>query len=226
MARARSPARAGCSRAASRARRRARPRRAACRGRARRRRCASCPPRAARSPISPRLRARASPTETTRAPRGRRRRPARKLGQSKRREELLRLRRHDVEGVGDDELRQLELVKVLRHQIGQPRGVDVAAVCFSVRRGPLRKGRARPRCPGRRNAPRVQQPPGLAALRRGLRHDQQAAVGEDALPEVLLLRRRSEAAAARSPSGPSRARPPTAARRRRRTAGCRPPPTR
>ena len=37
------------------------------------------------------------------------------------------------------------------------------------------------------NAPLVDQAPGVAALRGSLRHDEEAAVGEDALPEVLLL---------------------------------------
>jgi hypothetical protein len=103
-----------------------------------------------------------------------------------------RLRRHHVEGVGNEELRRLQLREVLRHQIGQARGVDVVPRPAFVFLRPAAESQS-VFIPGRHaDAPLVHQAPGLAALRGRVLGQQEIRCADEVLPDELLLRRREE----------------------------------
>src|SRR6185436_10972796 len=111
-------------------------------------------------------------------------------------QELLRLRRHDVEGVGDEQLRLLQAAEVLRHQVRQAGRVDFARGVALVFLRPRRKGGRVFRRAAGADAPLVDEPPRLAALLRGGLFQQEVLAGrgtaDDFFPDVLLLRRRQQ----------------------------------
>jgi hypothetical protein len=106
------------------------------------------------------------------------------------REELGGLRRHHVEAVGHEQLRFLE--EVLRHQVGQARGVHFARRALRVRGSPLGKSLKVLVAAAGADAPLVHKAPRLAALRGGLGHDEEVALRQDLFPNMLLLPRRQE----------------------------------
>ena len=79
-----------------------------------------------------------------------------------------------------------------RHEVGQPRGVDLARRLLLIGLRPGREGEGVVIALPGADAPLVDQAPGLAALRGRLRHDEEPALLEEALPQVLLLRRREQ----------------------------------
>ena len=107
-------------------------------------------------------------------------------------EKILRLRRHDVEGVGDEELRLLQLVEVLRHEVGQAGGVDLRTRAALVLLAPLVESNGVFVARAGADAPLVHQAPGLAALLRRAVLQEEIELLEDLLPEVLLLGGREE----------------------------------
>jgi hypothetical protein len=96
------------------------------------------------------------------------------------REELGRLRRHDVEAVGHQQIRFLE--EVLRHQVGQARAVHFARRALRVRGSPLRKSPEVLVAAAGADAPLMHEAPRLAALSGGLRHDEETAFRQDLFP--------------------------------------------
>jgi hypothetical protein len=101
---------------------------------------------------------------------------------------LLRLRRNDVEGVGDEELRLLQPVEEPGHQVGQTRGVDFLFGLALILLAPPLKSETIFAGAAGADAPLVHEAPRFAALRGRARDDEEPAFLEDLLPQVLLLR--------------------------------------
>src|SRR6185369_4235708 len=107
------------------------------------------------------------------------------------RKQLLRLRRHDVERIGDQQLwcsRCLHAFQT-QNQIGEASRVSLAARARLVFPRPLAERLRVVAARTRRDAPCVREPPRFAALRGGLRDGKEIRTGEDLLPDRLLLRR-------------------------------------
>ena len=111
-------------------------------------------------------------------------------------EEFRGLGRHEVEGVGDQQLRLLQLVEQAGDEVGQAGGVDVAKGFFLVLPCPFGKCGVifiPSRCA---DPPLVEEPPGVAAMGRCRFSKQQvfpfAGSRNHFLPQQQLLLRRKE----------------------------------
>ena len=119
-------------------------------------------------------------------------RPAKSDLRSERVEEVLRLRRQDVERVGDNELRPLQLRQEPLQRIRQPRGIEVVLGFLLIVSEPPRESLG-VLVPGAgADAPQVGEVPGVAALGGRAFDGKEAAPADDLLPELLLLRRREK----------------------------------
>ncbi len=111
-------------------------------------------------------------------------------------QEFRGLGRQDVEGVGDQQLRLLQLVEQAGDEVGQAGGIDVAKGFFLVLPCPFGKCGVifiPSRCA---DPPLVEEPPGVAAMQCRRFGKQQVLPftgrSDHFLPQQLLLRRREE----------------------------------